>query len=348
MLPEPVALLLRAADACASLLLRWLEVLAEVPLLHRPARWGPLLTAQAAALWMIAAPPCRGRAPLWLAGLLWLPVSQPGDPPRPETVPLGQFRVMALDVGQGTAVVVDTAGHRLLFDAGPAFPGGFETGSAVVAPSLVASGRGALDALVLSHDDLDHVGGAAYLRRTLTVRRWLSSFALSGAESCHGRGWAWDGVVFRFLRLPRPRDASDNDRSCVLMVGNGRERLLLAGDVGAAVERALVRELDGPVTLMFAPHHGSGASSTRALVRVARPSLVFVSAALGNRYGHPHPRVVARYGAVGARVHQTGREGALIWRSDRPGTVLRWRVQRGPYWRSQEERPGAAGAPSRR
>jgi competence protein ComEC len=212
----------------------------------------------------------------------------------------------------------------------------------------VATGSGAVDALVLSHDDLDHVGGAPYLRRTLPVRRLLSSFELPGAQSCHGRAWVWDEVSFRLLRLRRPRAASDNDRSCVLLVSNGRRRLLLAGDIGAAVERALLRQLDGGVTLMFAPHHGSGASSSRALVRIARPALVFVSAAFGNRYGHPHARVLARYHRVGARVHQTGREGALVWRSDRPGSVRRWRLEHGPYWRSQEDRLAAFGTPSRR
>jgi competence protein ComEC len=91
-----------------------------------------------------------------------------------------------------------------------------------------------------------------------------------------------------------------------------------------------------PVHVMFAPHHGSLSSSSMALVRVLDPHLALVNAARGNRFGHPHPRVVARYRRVGARLFQTGREGALIWRSSSPQRLIRWRRDRSPYWRGRD------------
>ena len=70
-------------------------------------------------------------------------------------------------------------------------------------------------------------------------------------------------------------------------------------------------------------------------MRVLRPRLVFVSAARGNRFGHPHPDVVARYRDVGATLFRTGWDGALVWSSSAPRRVTRWRAHELPYWRSR-------------
>ncbi len=334
-LPDVAALLFGLADWLTGMLLFWLTWLAEAPMLHLSVGFWQLLIAQAAGVFLILGSQRQAWPLLGLGVLLCVTMSS-------QRLPSTQFRVSALDVGQGTAVLVDTARHRLLFDAGPAYPGGFETGSAVVVPSLASTGVPAVDALVLSHDDLDHIGGAAYVRRNVAVQAVYSSFPGEDELKCYGRRWQWDGVDFRLLRIRRPAAASDNDLSCVLLVSAGDQRLLLAGDVGAAVEGHLLRLLDVPVTLMFAPHHGSASSSSRALVRVANPRTLFVSAARGNRYGHPHPEVIRRYEEVGARIYQTGRQGALVWRSDAPDSVLRWREDFPPYWRSQEPTPDAS------
>jgi competence protein ComEC len=129
--------------------------------------------------------------------------------------------------------------------------------------------------------------------------------------------------------------------------------VLLGGDIGAKVEAVLLRALlaeaaDCPegggecdagvgVHLMFAPHHGSATSSFPALVRGLAPVLVFVNAGRNNRFGHPHPKVVERFERIGARLYQTGRHGALVWNSDDPDRVVRWRQDRSPYWRAQED-----------
>ena len=150
-----------------------------------------------------------------------------------------------------------------------------------------------------------------------------------------GISWFWDGVGFRFLSPETGvRAANDNDGSCVLEIANARERVLLPGDIGTAVERRLLRNVHS-VRLLFAPHHGSNSSSSSAFVRIMKPDVVFVSAGKGNRYDHPHLAVVRRYAAVGAELYVTGEAGALIWESDRPKSVQRYRVDRGAYWTSQ-------------
>jgi competence protein ComEC len=75
--------------------------------------------------------------------------------PRP---PVGQYEVLAMDVGQGNAVLVRTASHALLFDAGPRYGPDSDAGHRVVVPLLRALGE-RLDTLVLSHSDSDHTGG---------------------------------------------------------------------------------------------------------------------------------------------------------------------------------------------
>jgi competence protein ComEC len=346
--PDAAGVSFRVADGVLGLVLVWLEWLAAAPRSAGAGAGAPLLAAQAAALWWMLGAPARYLPVLALC--LALPLA-----PRPSGVAEGEYRVTALDVGQGAATLIETRRHRLLFDAGPGFPGGFETGSAVVVPNLLAAGAQAIDTLVLSHDHLDHTGGANAVAANLQIRRRLTSTPRDGSLECHGRRWRWDGVSFRLLQLQRPPRASENDRSCVLLVDNGRARAVLGGDIGSKVEAALLRALlaeteeclaaggdcgaGARVHLVFAPHHGSATSSSPALVRGLAPSLVFVEAGRNNRFGHPHAKVVERYERVGARLYQTGRHGALVWTSAEPDRVVRWRQDRGPYWRSQE--PGS-------
>jgi competence protein ComEC len=335
--PDAAGIALWLADAALGWVLKWLEWLAAAPRIPGVGAAPPLLLAQLAALWWLLGPPLRHLPVLAVCGALALA-------PRAPALPPGEYRVIALDVGQGAAALVDTRYHRLLFDTGPGFPGGFETGSAVVVPNLLATGRPRVDVMVLSHDHLDHTGGAGAVLAAIPVRQVLTSTPREGSAACHGRHWRWDGVDFHLLHLKRQARASENDRSCVLLVDNGSHRTLLTGDIGAPVEFVLVRRLladfpdagpGGIVHLLFAPHHGSGTSSSRALVRRLAPPLVFIEAARINRFGHPHPQVVARYLDVGAEIHQTGRDGALVWSSQAPDRAVRWRRDHGPYWRAQ-------------
>jgi len=303
-------------------------------------RVASLLAALAAAAWVLAD---QRRWVLLCGALLWLQAPDPGVPP-------GSFRLWALDVGQGTAVIVDTARHRLLFDTGARYPGGFDLGSAVVLPALAATGPARLDRLVLSHADMDHRGGAEAVLRGARPRRIHASFrapagsTISGLWSdCRpGRRWRWDGVSFAFvnpLAYPASVADNDNDRSCVLLV-DGDRRALLAGDASRQIEMRLGRRLGVPVDLLMAPHHGSLTSSSRGFVTRLRPATVFVSAGRGNRYGHPHPTVLDRYRALGADLSVTGLHGALRFESWRDPGRGRWRTLRPAYWR-------AAAAPLR-
>lgn len=224
----------------------------------------------------------------------------------------GGFELAALDVGQGTAVVVRTAHHRLLFDAGPAFPGGFDAGRAVVVPYLLATGARRLDRLIVSHSDLDHRGGVPAVRAAFPIGEELGALA---PEPCRaGQAWAWDGVRFEILNGPAP-GLSDNDGGCVLKISGARWRALLPADIEAAGEaRLLASGADLRAEVLLAPHHGSRTSSSPAFIAAVQPSIVIHSAGWHHRFRHPSPEVVARYAgsSPGTSQFSTGDSGALI------------------------------------
>ena len=248
------------------------------------------------------------------------------------------FELTVLDVGQGTAAVVRTRSQLLLYDTGPRYPSGFDVGEAIVAPYLRRAHGGHVTELVLSHADMDHVGGAVAVRRLASVRGMALGEPVPGigGRPCRaGDGWLWDGVRFRVLSPDPGYDG--NDASCVIEVDDGRGRALLAGDVERAAERGMaVRR----ATFLLVPHHGSRTSSTRTFVQSVCPRFAVVSAGFRNRFGHPHPEVLERYRAVGAHVLETASLGSIEWRSDAPGVVRVGRDDR-RYWRV-DARPGFA------
>ncbi len=149
--------------------------------------------------------------------------------------PHGSARVVVLDVGHGLAVLVETRNARLLFDAGPTAPSGFDSGEEIVLPALAASGRRGLDRLIVSHADNDHAGGAAAVvaafpqrRRAQRPGRRRAAGACLCARSTVGMGRRalHDPASRRRLRRARQRElvrAQDRGR-CELVARHRRHR----------------------------------------------------------------------------------------------------------------------------
>ena len=258
--------------------------------------------------------------------------------PRP-ALPWGEVDVTVLDVGQGTAVLVETANHTLVYDTGPVFPSGRDTGAGVVLPAVRGRGWPRIDLLVLSHGDVDHVGGATSVLAGMTVGGVVAGENVPGIEAqpCDaGLGWQWDGVAFSVLSPAAGHRFAGNNASCVVLIETGSHRVLLTGDIEARVEQ----RLEVPtVDVLLVPHHGSATSSTPALVAATRPKFAIVAAGFGNHFGHPHPRVVARYRNGGSHIVSTGAAGAVRWRSTDPMSVTVQRCAESPYWRSASANP---------
>ncbi|MFI9653594.1 DNA internalization-related competence protein ComEC/Rec2 [Guyparkeria sp. GHLCS8-2] len=248
--------------------------------------------------------PGRGLAILLLLPALMVGSSRPAP---------GQFEAVVLDVGQGAAVLLQTARHDVLYDAGPRH-GRFDTGEAIVLPALRALDVSHLDRIVISHAAMDHAGGLASIRQAFpqaaVVGLTEGQFGISGqGMPCrHGTEWLLDGVRFALLRAPR---GSANDRSCVLRVAGQSESLLLTGDIEAAAEHWLLRHARLDATTVLVPHHGSSSSSTAAFIEATGARRALVSAGFLNRWGHPREPVSARWQAAGATIWRTDRDGAL-------------------------------------
>lgn len=288
---------------------------ADLPgsVVHIPTPDLPALLLAVAGMLLLLLP--RHFPARYLGLLLCLPLLLPFKP-RPAP---GEAVVTLLDVGQGLATVVMTHRHTLVFDTGPAFSDRFNTGEAVVLPYLRAQGIRKLDMLMVSHGDLDHIGGAASLQAAMPVQAVLSSVPAklgAAAQFCtRGMHWVWDEVAFDILHpLPRQNlNARDNDRSCVLRIRTRRYAVLLPGDIEAGAETALVQHYGKALRsdVLVVPHHGSKTSSSELFLDHVRPDIALFPIGWLNRYGHPHADVAARYRQRNIRRYDTAQHGAI-------------------------------------
>lgn len=305
--------------------------------LFRPVAPTPLaLAAVAGGVLLVLRLPWTLR----LAGLLLVWPALLYTPPRPAP---GDFELLALDVGQGSAVLLRTASHSLLYDTGPrygAHADAADAGDRVVLPLLRALGE-TLDAVVVSHRDSDHAGGAASVQAAQPQAWWLSSFDPDPFRRCiAGRRWHWDGVDFEILH-PQPAHygedgaarLSSNAMSCVLRVSNGRHSAWLGGDIDAAQEvRLALARPELRATVMLAPHHGSQTSSSPVLLNTLLPRWVIVQSGYRNRFGHPAPVVLERYAQRQIPWVNSPACGAAMWRSAEPDAVACQREVGRRYW----------------
>ncbi len=289
--------------------LEWLSH--HVPLLSSPSPSWALVPAFLGIAWLLMPLgwPLRG-----LGVVLLLPVLLV----RPAAPAAGTAEFTLLDVGQGLAAVIQTHRHTLVFDTGPRFPSGFDTGEAVLLPFLRKQGIEQVDILVVSHGDNDHIGGARSLTDGLPVSRLLTSvpqkIPWTGTERCRqGESWWWDGVHFDMLHPPDHSQMSrGNDDSCVLKVSVGEESVLLTGDIEAKAERELLLSgVDISSQVLVAPHHGSKTSSTEAFISAVQPQWVLYPVGYRNRYGFPRPLIRERYRRAGIRELASYQTGAI-------------------------------------
>ncbi|HUG03895.1 MAG TPA: DNA internalization-related competence protein ComEC/Rec2 [Steroidobacteraceae bacterium] len=232
---------------------------------------------------------------------------------RPEPA-AGGWNLHVLDVGQGLAAVVETRRHVLVFDTGPGWRGGGAAARVSVLPFLRARGIRQIDQLVVSHQDLDHSGGARTLVDALSVASMMSGPGEelpSVARVCRrGDRWRWDDVEFEVVHPAPGASGGDNDRSCALRVsGTGGAALLLADPESAA--EAELQRMSVAADVVLLPHHGSRTSSSPGLVAAVSPRIGIASAGFGNRWGMPAPEVVARWRAAGTTVLTTADAGAV-------------------------------------
>ena len=346
-LPMPLSgLVLKLAHGLIQFLVWLLEYLSASPM----AVWNAalpsfpiFLLALVGILWMLLP---RGWPMRWLGGVCCLPLIFQ----TPQGVANRNLRVTALDVGQGMALLLETAHHRLLYDTGPTYSVDSDSGSRVILPYFKARGINALDIMLVSHNDSDHSGGALSILRQIPVGLVSSSLSLDSRivalsarhKRCQaGQEWDWDGVHFEILQPVQDSYGSvkwkPNARSCALKVTTDHHAILLPGDIEAIQEDELVNSIPDKLQadVLLAPHHGSGTSSTPAFLRAVHPSLAIFQVGYLNRYHHPKPEVYSRYADFGINRLRTDESGAITLQFSASLQFSQFRQEHARYWYGQ-------------
>ena len=348
MLPAP---LIMPVLGLAHLLVEWLAVCLQWFSAMRYAVWSAptppfwlFCWTMFGTLWLLAP---RGWPVRWLGLATWIPLLA-AEPSHPDP---GRMTVTAFDVGQGMALLIETSGHRLLYDTGPSYGPESNAGNRVILPYLRARGIAALDGVVISHSDADHAGGALSVMDGVRVGWVLSSLshrhAIAHAARQHvhcaaGQGWTWDGVRFEMLH-PLPASYADatlkpNARTCALKITANGKSILLAGDIEAAQEAQLLERDAGSLQadVLLAPHHGSGTSSTPAFLMAVRPQAAVFQVGYRNRYQHPKKEVYDRYGDLRIERLRTDQLGAVTLDFGEQLRISAYRREHQRYWRARQ------------
>jgi competence protein ComEC len=257
------------------------------------------------------------------------------------------LRVTVIDVGQGTAVLMELPkGYSVLVDGGGFTDNSvFDVGARVIAPLLWRKKILSVDTLILSHPNSDHINGLIYIARYFNVKNvWTNN------EFRNTRGFREFVQVIaerkitlsNFQKMPRTREISGvrfkilyparnflkkrktevwrttNNNSLVTQAIFGSISFLFPGDIMAKAEKELVANAGHKLksTVLLAPHHGSLSSSTEPFLENVQPEIIVISAGWQNPFNFPHPMVLSRYAALGCRVFRTDVQGAIIFSTD--------------------------------
>ncbi|MCJ7587489.1 MAG: DNA internalization-related competence protein ComEC/Rec2 [Candidatus Aminicenantes bacterium] len=255
------------------------------------------------------------------------------------------LRITVLDVGQGDSILVEFPGRRKMLVDGGGVPGDkFDIGERVVSPFLWRKGIKRLDHLVLTHSHPDHLNGLKAVARNFKVGEFHETYRPAGDLAyrelkrllrpgtvqtawLRGETLREGKVLVEVLHpaAPLPEEGpADNDLSMVLGIKLDGFSILLAADIGAAAEEAIVKAVPDPAGLVLkVPHHGSRTSSSPLFLKAVGPRIAVLSVGSGNRYGLPDKDVLARYENAGIRLFRTDRDGAVEITTDGRSVSIR-------------------------
>jgi competence protein ComEC len=314
---------------------------------HAPQPWTVVL-ALAGCAWMLLP---RGVSARWLGAAFVLPMFVL-LPPTPKP---GEVWITLLDVGQGLATVVRTANHALVYDTGPRYNPDVDSGNRIIVPYLRGEGIRVLDALIVTHADEDHSGGAKSIIDARNPKWVMTSMDRSNDKNietlknaaevmrCDTRdSWHWDGIDFDIVH-PMKDDYADenrktNDLGCVLKIIAPGGTVLMTADVEKKSELEMIeRDLEAlKADVLVMPHHGSKTSSTEEFLDAVKPKIALIPVGYRNRFRHPHPDVMARYTERGIKVYRTDEAGALTMKLGAAANskieVKSYRLERSRYW----------------
>ncbi len=260
-----------------------------------------------------------------------------------------ELRVTAIDVGQGSAILVRFPGGKNMLIDGGGFPdSSFDMGKLVIAPFLYHERISTIDTVVLTHPHPDHIQGLLYITENFNVRDVWSTGQLSEDEIFQ----QWQKIIaqkkikMNFLSAQSPTakingaqlnvlwplqpisvNASDlsasdvNDDSLVLKIKYGNVSFLFPADITSSVESSLIKsKRDLHSDVLFVPHHGSFSSSSIDFIKKVSCRYAVISAGKANVFHHPHQRTLDRYKSFSVNLLRTDKNGAITLTTD--GTTL--------------------------
>ena len=249
------------------------------------------------------------------------------------------MEVTYLDVNQGSAALVRFGdGRSLLIDGGPINPK-WDAGERVIVPCLETYGIDTLDAIIVTHDDSDHIGGLISVVGNIPIRNIYWTGSSAGSEtflrfqkilddrhieptSLHA-GQLIPGFEDLPIYVLHPDKATiadpvnANDASLVIQIRLDQVGFLFPGDIQSHAEIELLRYggwLQSDVLLI--PHHGSSTSSSAAFLNAVDPQIAVISVGRGNPHGHPTPEVLHRLDSLPCQIERTDDDGAVVLRTD--------------------------------
>ena len=275
-----------------------------------------------------------------------------------------RFRVTFLDVGQGDSAVIELPdGQVVLIDGGATYER-FDMGRAVVGPFLWNRGIHAIDQVIGTHPQLDHVGGLAWVVRHFSVKRYWGSGetreelfyrrlqeSLAVQELQEGVANEGQEIVSsgpcRLVVLNPPADEPLavpphdnhmsghvlNNRSVVTRLTCGHHTMLFAADVERdGLSRMVGSTSQGPIEVLKVPHHGAVSSLNRDWLASVHPQYAVFSAGRHNPYRHPAAAVLDAYEAEGSRILRTDRDGGVWFTGGVSGSTLHVHRARELVW----------------
>ena len=322
----------------ANILHHFMTFLASIPTLTSDVLFPLHVWAGLSFLVVTALFPGIKFKPVWLAvmalaiGLeVYGPIRKASD----------SWQLHVFDVGQGTALLIQSESKGMLVDTGPSFGRGKGTtlAQSVIAPALDMLNIERPMAGVITHFDHDHAAGMGWLQQ----QKWVANWRSPEGGCLRGDKWRLDDLTIEVLWPPAEQSLSaafwsKNNGSCVLLITAGEHSVLIPGDIELKAERTLLAMHPNlRADILIAPHHGSKTSSSKSWVQTVRPRYVVFTTGYLNRWGFPHPEVVGRYREVGAQILSTGVHGYLRFDIPLPDSkekisVDSWRYDLAPRW----------------